>query len=224
MIQKRALLPLLTCAFIALSILLAEPLRAESSSATEPVALAPSNAPTIAPKGSGRTENSAQEAPLPNQYGMSAEYDYAYDPSQNLSFMMARIFAIYDYGTFWHQNHSKSMRFKVEGALGSTVTPTSNLMASANMLALFYYPGMYTDPFIRPYFEAGIGVIYTEFRVKGQGLHFNFNPVLGLGLELPQKNGKNFIVAVRLYHLSNAGIDDQNRGVNSVGLQIGRFF
>ncbi|HEY3307640.1 MAG TPA: acyloxyacyl hydrolase [Desulfuromonadaceae bacterium] len=166
----------------------------------------------------------AKEKPLPDQYGMLAEYGYTYDPQQNISFMLARVFAIYDYGTVWRQDRTKTMRFKVEAALGSTLTPGQELMASANMLALFYYPAKFKDRLFRPYVEAGIGVIYTGFRVKGQGLHYNFNPLLGIGLELPQEEGKNFIVAIRLHHLSNAGIDRQNRGVNSVGLQIGRFF
>jgi len=171
----------------------------------------------------GRAESIAKETSLPDQYAISAEYGYAYDPRENIPFLLARVFAIYDYGTVWHQDRPKTLRFKVEGAVGSTLTPHNDLMASANMLAL-YYPGNLAGRSLRPYIEAGIGVIYTGFRVKGQGLHYNFNPLLGVGCELPQENGKNPFVAIRLHHLSNAGIDRENRGVNSVELQIGRFF
>ena len=194
-----------------------------------PPALAAQAAAADPSTGAGRqadargAETSAKEELLPDQYGMSAEYGYTYSPRENLKFVMARVFAIYDYGTVWRMNRPKALRFKVEGAVGSTLTPENDFMASANMLAL-YYPGKLVGRTFRPYVEAGIGVIYTEYRVKGQGLHFNFNPLLGLGCELPQSNGKNPFAAIRLHHFSNAEIDHDNRGVNSVVLQIGRYF
>jgi lipid A 3-O-deacylase len=160
---------------------------------------------------------------LPNQYGISGEYGYAFDPRRDINFVMARVFGIFDYGSIWHQNRPKSLRFKVEGAVGSTVNPAGDFMASANILAM-YYPGLRAKQSLRPYVEAGIGVIYTELRVKGQGLHFNFNPLLGVGCELPQQDGKNPFTAIRLHHISNGGIYHENRGVNSVELQVGRYF
>jgi lipid A 3-O-deacylase len=172
--------------------------------------------------GAGAPERSAKKT-LPDQYGMSAEYGYTFDPKQDITFLLARVFAIYDYGTVWHQDRPAALRFKVEAAAGSTLTPANDLMVSVNMLAL-YYPGRLEGRTLRPYVEAGIGAIYTQFRVPGQGLHFNFNPLLGVGCEQPQEDGKNPFAAVRLHHLSNAGITHDNRGVNSVVLQMGRFF
>lgn len=162
-------------------------------------------------------------APLPDQHGVSLEYGYSYDPREDLTFLLARVFAIYDYGAVWRQDRPAALRFKVEAAAGSTLTPDSNLIVSLNMLAL-YYPGKLTGTTLRPYLEGGIGGIYTQYRVAGQGLHFNFNPLLGVGCELPQADGKNPFAAIRLHHVSNAGISHQNRGVNSVELQVGRFF
>ena len=196
-----------------------------AAAATPPVAVVTVGAPAVAQPAAlpGQAGSAAKEETLPDQYGMSAEYGYTYDPRKNLKFLLARVFAIYDYGTLWRQDRPKALRFKVEGAVGSTLTPENDLIASANMLAL-YYPGALTGRTLRPYIEGGIGLIYTEFRVKGQGLHFNFNPLLGVGCELPQENGKNPFAAIRLHHISNAGIDSDNRGVNSVELQIGRYF
>jgi lipid A 3-O-deacylase len=199
----------------------APPCAAESAAASAAVTRA---APAVigTDAGPGR-QSSAKETPLPDQFGMSAEYGYTFDPDQNISFLLARVFAIYDYGTVWHQDRPAALRFKVEGAAGSTLTPANDLMVSVNMLAL-YYPSRLDGRSLRPYLEAGIGAIYTQFRVKGQGLHYNFNPLLGVGCELPQENGKNPFAAIRLHHLSNAELDHENRGVNSVELQIGRFF
>jgi len=165
----------------------------------------------------------AKATPFPDQHGMSLEYGYTYDPRHDITFLLARVFASYDYGTVWRQDRPPALRFKVEAAAGSTLTPSSDLVVSANMLAL-YYPGRLSGTTFRPYLEGGIGVIYTRFRVPGQGLHFNFNPLLGVGCELPQADGKHPFAAIRLHHVSNAGISHENRGLNSVQLQVGRFF
>jgi lipid A 3-O-deacylase len=172
--------------------------------------------------GAGSPKTPAKDPPLPTQYGASVEYDYAFDPPPNPSFMLARVFAIFDYGSVWHQDCPNTLRFKVEAAAGSTLNPGNDLIVSVNMLALKY--PFKLGPGLRPYVEGGIGVIYTQFRVPGQGLHFNFNPLLGVGCEMPQADGKNFFATIRLHHLSNAELNHNNRGVNSLGLQIGRFF
>ncbi|MBJ6798607.1 acyloxyacyl hydrolase [Geomonas propionica] len=160
---------------------------------------------------------------LPNQHGVALDYGYVYDPGPSRTFAMARGFAIYDYGSAWRMdNCPNTLRFKVEAAIGSTLTPKNDIMASVNMLAVKYPFGLTGK--VLPYGEAGIGIIYTQFRVEGQGLHFNFNPLLGLGLELPQQDGKNVFGAIRLHHLSNGELYHENRGVNSVVLQVGRMF
>lgn len=225
-------LSFLTLAFFLLAMVtLAAPL--PSYAAAEPAASKPADAPPMAPAADGTPAAApqvvaappaaAEEERLPNQYGLALDYGYAFDPSPNPTFVMATGFAIYDYGSVWHQaNCPNTLRFKVEGSVGSTVTPSSDLIASVNMLAMKYPLGLGGK--VRPYGEAGIGVIYTQFRVEGQGLHFNFNPLLGAGLELPRKDGKNIFGAVRLHHISNGGLDHDNRGINSVVFQVGRVF
>lgn len=165
---------------------------------------------------------SAQDAPLPDQYGMALQYGYAYDPAPHPSYLLATGFAIYDYGAAWRRkNCPDTLRLKFEGTLGSTLNP-GGLVASVNMLALKYPLGLRAG--VRPYGEAGIGVIYTQYRVEGQGLHVNFNPLLGAGLEFPQPDGRHLFGAIRASHISNAELHRDNRGVNAVLLQVGRMF
>jgi len=225
MLPGRAL-RLLDCTILIALVSLMEPIAAPpcAAASSAPLTVATRAVP-VEQEGAGPQTNQGlnEETPLPDQYGVSAEYGYTFDPGQDITFLLARVFAIYDYGTVWRQDRPKALRFKVEGAIGSTLTPRTDLMVSANMLAL-YYPGRLTGRSLRPYLEGGIGVIYTEFRVKGQEYHFNFNPLLGVGCELPQQNGRNPFAAIRLHHLSNAGIGPDNRGVNSVELQVGRYF
>jgi len=165
----------------------------------------------------------ASEERVSDRYGMSAELGNVYDPGHDIGFALLTAFGLFDYGKVWHQDRPRELCFKVEGALGATVRPDVRTMASVGMLALYYVDRIAT-PRIRPYFEAGIGAIYTDFRVEGQGLRFNFNPQLGIGAELKQKDGPGGFMAVRLHHVSNGNLYHENRGVNSLVLQVGRFF
>lgn len=165
----------------------------------------------------------SREERAPDRYGMSVELASVYDPGDDIGFALLTGFGLFDYGKVWRQDRPKELCFKVEGALGATFRPKARAVASMGMLALYYLDRIAT-PELRPYFEAGIGVAYTDFRVDGQGLRLNFNPQLGIGAELLQKDGFASFVALRLHHLSNGSLDHDNRGVNSLVLQIGRFF
>lgn len=173
--------------------------------------------------GEAVTTTPAGEQREPDRYGMSVEVANVYDPGHDIGFALLTGFGLFDYGKVWHQDRPKELCFKVEGALGSTFRPDARAVASLGMLALYYVDRIAT-PQLRPYFEAGIGAIYTDFRVEGQGLRFNFNPQLGIGAELLHKDSRSSFVALRLHHLSNANFLHDNRGVNSLVLQVGRFF
>jgi hypothetical protein len=91
------------------------------------------------------------------------------------------------------------------------------------MMALYYIDVISTER-LTPYLEGGIGVVYTDFQVEGQGSRLNFNPRIGIGTEFKVDSGAPFFTALRLSHISNAGLADDNRGVNSVVWMLGRFF
>lgn len=171
----------------------------------------------------GEETTAAREGRAPDRYGMTVELGNSYDPGNDISFALLTGFGLFDYGKVWRQDRPRELCFKVEAGLGSTFRPDGRAMASLDMLALYYFDRIAT-PHLRPYFEAGIGVIYTDFRVKGQGLRFNFNPQLGLGAELLQQDGPGSFFALRLHHLSNGNLYHDNRGVSSLVLQAGRFF
>lgn len=171
----------------------------------------------------GEETVTANESRAPDRFGMSVDVANTYDPGHDISFAVIKGFGLFDYGKVWHQDRPRELCFKVEGGLGATLRPETRAVASLGMLALYYVDRIAT-PNIRPYVEAGIGVIYTDFRVEGQGLRFNFNPQLGIGVELPHSDGPVSFVALRLHHLSNGDLYHDNRGVNSLLLQLGRFF
>jgi len=84
---------------------------------------------------------------------------------------------------------------------------------------------------LTPYLEGGLGLVYTDFQVKdpeppyeSQGSRINFNPVIGIGLDFNRNPADRYFAAVRLSHISNADLNSENRGVNSIIFQVGRYF
>jgi hypothetical protein len=163
------------------------------------------------------------EEHAPTRYGAGVNYGIAYDPGCGIDFVQVTGFALFDYDAVWPNRAPAPLRFKVEGNLGVTSAPRTRAIVSINMMALSFLDNLRTGHF-RPYGEAGIGLIYTDFRVPGQGLRFNFNPQAGIGTEIDAGSGPPWFAAFRLHHLSNGGLHKDNRGINSVVFQIGRFF
>jgi hypothetical protein len=135
-----------------------------------------------------------------------------------MQFFLASWQALYDYEAIWPHEAPDALGIRFEGNLGAatgTEFSGARLMASGNVLAV-YDLAPFGTPKFAPYVEAGVGLIYTDFQRKGQGLRMNFNPVAGIGIRM----GSRFLT-LRLHHLSNGGLDDDNRGINSVILGFG---
>ena len=160
---------------------------------------------------------------IPTRYGIAAVLGNTFDPDDDIYFVQLSGFVMWDYDKVWPHRAPDPLRFRVEGTVGATTSPKTRAMVSVGMMALYYLEFL-DSPRFNPYLEGGIGVIYTDFQVDGQGSRFNFNPQIGMGTEIKVESGPPFFSAVRLSHISNAGLHDDNRGVNSVIILLGRFF
>jgi len=160
---------------------------------------------------------------IPTRYGMAAVLGRTFDPVNDIYFTQLSGFIMWDYDKVWHHWAPDPLRFKVEATAGLTVSPQTRAMVSVGMMALYYLDFVSSERLV-PYLEGGIGVVYTDFQVEGQGSRFNFNPQIGIGTEFKVDSGPPFFTALRLSHISNAGLADDNRGVNSVVWMLGRFF
>lgn len=179
--------------------------------------LAPAASRAAAPK----PDASHATALEPTRAGLAVSCGVSYSPS-GVDFCLLTGILLFDYDRVWWHRAPESLRFRVEYSLGAIVEPQTRLMTSANMIAQFYYPGTSAGR-VRPYFGGGIGIIYTDFKVEGQGLRFNFNPLITAGVEFGPDPGALFLEA-RINHISNADLDEENTGVNSVQLMLGRYF
>lgn len=161
---------------------------------------------------------------VPTFTGLSLNSGYTYDPADDTFFVQISVFKLWDYDKIWPHDAPENLRFKVEAALGSSCWDNDiRLIANVGMLALYYLDSFSTKKY-RLYIEGGIGVIYTDYRVENQAYQLNFNPQAGIGIEFNRENNENWFIALRVHHLSNGGINDSNRGQNSVVFMFGQYF
>jgi len=154
--------------------------------------------------------------------GLGVMAGLAYDPGDARDFIAVNAFFLFDYDKIWGHNAPDCLKFKTELSIGSSLA-TENLIVSSGIEALLYLDKFETQIF-RPYVEAGIGLIYTDYKVDGQGLSLNFNPRAGIGTDIKVKGRLPMFCTLRLWHLSNANLHSENRGSNAVVLLIGQYF
>jgi lipid A 3-O-deacylase len=153
------------------------------------------------------------------RYGIALLTGQAFDPDHfGLLILQGNVKLPYDQ-VFWH-NARDSLFFQGELNFGLTIDGRERTLAAVNMMAVQYLQA-WTYNSLTPYIEGGIGLIYTDFKIEGQGLRFNLNPQIGAGVEFTLERGRLLRIGVRLHHLSNGGLHRDNRGMNSVLLQVG---
>jgi len=157
------------------------------------------------------------------RYGLGVIFGNSYDPTGDIDFYMLSGSLLYDYEKIWHHRAPEALRFKVEYDIGAAREKGTRFMTSLNIFALYYLDHS-KDKVAKPYIEGGIGIVYTDFRVKGQGLKINFNPQMGIGMEFKTGSRDAYFLCFRLHHISNGDLYKDNRGVNSALLMLGRYF
>lgn len=170
------------------------------------------------------TTSAAQEPDsrlVADRYGFSVLAGGAYDPD-HFGLVIVQGVALLDYDKVaWHRA-PEPLRLKLELNLGLRTDPDPRLLLAGNALALYYLRD--EGAVWRPYLEAGIGIIYTDFQVDGQGLRLNFNPQCGGGIEHALADGGALIFGVRFSHISNGNLHHDNRGINAALFSLGYLF
>jgi lipid A 3-O-deacylase len=165
---------------------------------------------------------------VPHETAFGLYAGTAYDWS-DLHFYLASWQVLFDYDAIWPHRAPQGLGIRVEGNVGAahgSEFSGTRVIASGNFLAVYEFAPAPEGPercraagprarFV-PYVEAGVGLIYTDFQREDQAYRVNFNPVAGLGLRT-----RTGFLSLRLHHLSNGGLNDDNRGINSVVLGFG---
>lgn len=178
----------------------------------------------LSPIRPGHAQTAAEEtdAFAPTRYGVGLLIGSAYDPD-SFGLVIAQGQLLLDYDrVFWHAA-PEPLRLKIEVNAGITTDGSQRGLLAVNAMALYYLERFKRGNWT-PYAEAGVGLIYTDFQVEGQGMRFNFNPQLGVGGEYALTGGGAVTAALRLQHISNGNTHNENRGINAALLMIGYLF
>lgn len=90
---------------------------------------------------------------------------------------------------------------------------TESFEIGANALFVRLVFGEHT---LRPFMEAGEGVVYTDLRKQDLGTRLQFTSTIGGGLEYDIRPDMAVGFQTRFRHMSNAGMASSNPGINTV--------
>jgi hypothetical protein len=114
---------------------------------------------------------------------------------------------------------SRSLEFLMEGFLAySRQDSTGRYAVGITPLFLYNFQPITKIVFS---FELGAGILYTNLNPEHFGSHFNFTPQGGFGLRYEIARGTFLKFSYRLHHISNAGLSEDNRGINSHLFSLG---
>ncbi len=116
----------------------------------------------------------------------------------------------------------RSLEFVGEGLL-SFARQESEDRYAAELTGLIVYNIRLSEKWV-PFVELGVGVLYTDLDPERFGSHFNFTPQGGAGVRYKILEGRYLTFSYRLHHISNAGIDEENRSIDSHFFSIGLSF
>ncbi len=154
------------------------------------------------------------------QCGINFGYGYSFESNSDLRFA-----SIYPYfgkvitdpmGKGWLRGNVEGI---VEGAFSYVFKSQNTYSAGVNLLARYnFLPN--SDKW-RPYFQGGFGVVVTNLGMNNFSTNFNFasNAAAGIQYFLNSENSVN--LEWRYFHFSNAGLDDDNAGLNMSNIFIG---
>lgn len=119
----------------------------------------------------------------------------------------------------WHIVHNPSfvLDFRLDGELGYFWDYDTG-WEFAILPGLRAYFG---DWSVRPYLEGGIGPSFNTLDVHELGTSFNFLSFGGAGLRINLGEGSYLDLGYRFRHISNAGLDERNSGINHHVAMVG---
>jgi hypothetical protein len=119
-------------------------------------------------------------------------------------------------GESWYRG---TFEVLLEGAFSYVFKNQRTYSAGANILARYNF--LTRSDVWRPYVQAGFGVAHTNLVMDNFGSNINFVSSAACGLQyfLNKKNAVSF--EWRFFHMSNAGLDDDNSGLNMNNFFLG---
>jgi len=122
-----------------------------------------------------------------------------------------------DLNKYFFEKRHKYLPKYYETSLGYWEGESGGNIKSISFTPMFRYDfGQYYESI--PYIEAGVGAAYlSKTKLEGEnfGTHFQFENVIGIGFKF-----SDFDLSFRYIHYSNAGIHEDNSGVDFTTISI----
>lgn len=110
-------------------------------------------------------------------------------------------------------------QFVLEPFVSYVLEPDPNMEVGTNFL--FKVNILPKNEKFQPYAKAGTGIIYISQRTREQATQYNFNEIAGFGMSYFFNKDRAFTLEYRYRHISNAGLKDPNRGIDSTFVLCG---
>ncbi|HZR80460.1 MAG TPA: acyloxyacyl hydrolase [Candidatus Binatia bacterium] len=119
------------------------------------------------------------------------------------------------------RRHGVDMKYILEGWAAGIHTPRSDAFEFGINPIEFKFAYDVGQQFV-PFFQGGVGVMYTSLQDGLKlGGPFEFDEVVGAGLDLFCNDNFALSVSYRYRHMSNAGLGDDNRGLDTQYVLLG---
>jgi lipid A 3-O-deacylase len=115
----------------------------------------------------------------------------------------------------WYRGN---LELLLEGALFVATAPKGGFVGGANAVLRYNFLGWRR---VVPFVDLGAGVGWLELDLDSQSDGLSFSPQGGLGFHWWLSPRTSLTASWRLHHLSNAGVGDDNVGINDSLLLVG---
>ncbi len=106
----------------------------------------------------------------------------------------------------------------IEPYIGYVANPDQDIEAGLSFLVKY---GVLLNNKLMPYIRIGAGLVYLGLDTNEQGSEFNFIDSAGLGFSWFLKEDISIDCEYRFRHISNAGFDKPNRGIDTNSVYAG---
>lgn len=110
-------------------------------------------------------------------------------------------------------NPPQLLQFQIEPFISPIAEPRANVETG---VAFAFKAGILPQTSkLQPYLKIAAGMVYLSLHTQEQGTQFNFIEYGGLGVHYFFRKNLGLTLEGRFRHLSNAGIDSPNSGINT---------
>ncbi len=154
------------------------------------------------------------------QIGVSFGYGYSFGSNRHIRFASIYPYAGWVFtdaiGKGWYRGTLEGI---VEGAF--SYVHKNQRTYSVGVNALVRYNFLPSTDSLRPFVQAGFGIAYTNLVMHDFGSSFNFSSNASCGVQYFFRTQDAVTFEWKVFHISNAGLHDDNAGINMNNFFIG---